>query len=111
MEKGSEKMSIQMASAIIIVGIILLCYMLVKLNQNIRLKAYEFFLKAEHEFISGAGENKMDYVLENVYDYLPTIIRFFISQDMMKSLLQKLFNEIKDLLDDGKSNKSTKEEE
>lgn len=95
----------------IIVGIILLCYMLVKLNKDIRLKAYELFLKAEHEFVSGSGENKMYYVVDNIYRYLPSVVTFFISPDTLQKIVQKMFDEIKDLLDDGKRNKSTKGEE
>ena len=65
----------------IIVGIILLCYMLIKLNKD------------------------------NIYRYLPSIVTFFISPDTLQKIVQKMFNEIKDLLDDGKRNKSTKGEE
>lgn len=101
-------MNTQIACVMIIVAIILLIYMLIKLNKNIRLKAYELFLKAEHEFISGHGENKMDYVVENIHNYLPTMISIFISEETLKKILQKMFDEIKDLLDDGKRNKSTK---
>lgn len=101
-------MNTQIACAMIIVAIILLIYMLIKLNKNIRLKAYELFLKAEHEFVSGYGESKMDYVVENIHNYLPTIISIFISEETLKKILQKMFDEVKDLLDDGKRNKSTK---
>lgn len=99
-------MNTQIACVMIIVAIILFTYMLIKLNKNIRLKAYELFLKAEHEISSGGG--KMDYVVENIHNYLPTIVSFFISEETLKKILQKMFDEIKDLLDDGKRNKSTK---
>ncbi len=101
-------MNSYIVTSIIVIAIIFLIYLLIKVNRKVRLKAYELFLKAEHEFISGHGENKMDYVLENIYSYLPTTIRIFISSNMLRSLVQEMFNEIKDLLDDGKRNKSTK---
>ena len=93
-------------SIAIIVAIIFLIYLLLKVNEKIRTKAYEFFLKAEHEFMSGEGEIKMDYVVSNVYVYLPAIIRVFMTEENLKTMLQKLFDEIKDLLDDGKFNDS-----
>ncbi len=88
----------------ILVVIILLAYMLIKLNKNVRLKAYELFLKAEHSI--NDGECKMNYVVENIYLYLPTMIRIFVSEESLKRIVQKMFNEIKDLLDDGKRNGS-----
>lgn len=90
----------------ILLAIILLVYMLLKLNKNIRQRAYKLFLYAEHNFVSGAGESKLEYVVNNVYQYLPSIIRLFVSENMLKRVIQKMFDEIKDLLDDGKRNKS-----
>lgn len=103
-------MNIYIVTAMIIVAILLLVYILLKVNEKIRIKAYEFFLKAEHEYVSGAGENKMNYVIDNIYNYLPTIVTLFISKDTLRVIVQKMFNEIKDLLDDGKRNKSTKKD-
>lgn len=101
-------MKFYIISIIIIVAILLLIYMLIKLNKKIRIKAYEFFLEAEIKFSSGEGQYKMDYVMENIYDYLPAIAKIFISRETFKKIIQKMFNEVKDLLDDGKRNKSTK---
>lgn len=102
-------MKIWLISAVIIIIILVLIYILFKINKDIRIKAYEYFLKAEHEFMSGQGEEKMNYVIENIYFYLPNFVRLFISQDSLKEIVQKMFNEIKDLLDDGKRNSSTKD--
>jgi hypothetical protein len=52
----------------------------------------------------------MQYVIDNIYSYLPTIIRIFVSPELLEKIVQKMFDEIKDLLDDGKINKSTKGE-
>ncbi len=90
----------------IILGIILLSYLLIKLNKDIRLKAYDLFIRAEHHFGSGTGKNKMKYVIENLYRYLPNLVTIFISTETLQKIVQKFFNEIKDLLDDGKRNKS-----
>lgn len=90
----------------LLLAMICLAYVLIKINKKIRLKAYELFLKAEHNFVSGAGENKMNYVVENIYCYLPVPVRIFINEESLRKLVQKIFDEIKDLLDDGKRNGS-----
>lgn len=92
----------------ILVAIILLAYMLIKLNKNVRLKAYELFLKAEHNISDNAC--KMNYVVENIYCYLPVPVRIFVSEEILKRIVQKMFDEIKDLLDDGKRNGSVIDE-
>ena len=99
-------MKIQIISIMIILGIIILAYMLIKLNETIRKEAYKLFLKAEHKGASGIY--KMSYVVSNIYSILPNIVQFFISRDTLEKIVQKMFDEIKDLLDDGKRNKSTK---
>lgn len=88
----------------IIVSIILLFYLLIKLNKNIRQKAYRLFLYAENNLLG--GNTKMDYVVQNVYYYLPSFVKLFISTSTLEKIIQKMFDEIKDLLDDGKRNKS-----
>ena len=45
----------------------------------------------------------MDYVIENIYPYLPNYIKIFISLDLFKKILQKMFNEVKDFLETGKT--------
>lgn len=66
-------------------------------------KAYQLFLKAEELFITGSGTFKMDYVIENIYPYLPNYIKIFITLDLFKKILQKMFNEVKDFLETGKT--------
>ena len=50
----------------------------------------------------------MEYVVRNLYYYLPTLLKIFISEDTLQIIVQKLFDEIKDLLDDGNFNNSAK---
>ena len=79
---------------------------------KIRNKLYGLFLEAEHGIVG--GENKLNYCLENLYSYLPNIMRIFISLELFCDLTRKIVNNVflsvKDLLDDGKYNKSAKEE-
>jgi hypothetical protein len=91
----------------ILVLVILVSFYLLMQFKKVREKAYKWFLKAEHYYID--GEDKMNYVIENIYPYLPISIRLFISENTFKNIVQTMFDEIKDLLDDGKFNKSNKE--
>lgn len=102
-------MNIYIISAMIVIAIILLAYMLIKLNKNVRLKAYELFLKAEHNISDNTC--KMNYVVENIYSYLPVSVKIFVSEESLKRIVQKMFDEIKDLLDDGKRNDSIRGED
>ena len=47
----------------------------------------------------------MDYVVSQIYESLPAICRL-LPESFYRKLLQKMFDEIKDLLDDGKINNS-----
>lgn len=94
----------------ILIGLLAFCifvlYLFVKFNTTVRGDIYKWFLKAENEFSNGS--EKMEYVLDNTYDYIPAVIKMFISRKTYAKLVQYLFNCIKDLLDDGKVNKSGK---
>lgn len=102
-------MNLSTITTFILVAIILLIYLLIKINKNVRLQAYKLFLKAEHEIIG--GEDKMSYVVSNIHSYLPTMVKFFVSEESLKRIVQKMFDEIKDLLDDGKRNDSIRGED
>lgn len=90
--------------AILVIAII--TFLLIKFNGTFRRNAYKLFLYAEHNVITG---RKMDYVVNEIYNMLPAIFRI-LPQSFYRSLLQKMFDEIKDLLDDGKINKSSEVE-
>ena len=87
----------------LIVFIILL--LLVKIDR-LRNRAFALFLEAE----KNVDENKFQYVCDNLYNYVPAIIKIFISDEGFKKIVQMLYNHTrkiaKDLLDDGKLNKS-----
>lgn len=94
----------------ILIGLLAFCilvlYLFVKFNTTVRGDIYKWFIKAEHKF--STGSEKMEYVLDNTYEYVPAILKMFISRETYEKILQYLFNCIKDLLDDGKVNKSGK---
>ena len=78
--------------------------------EQVRSRANALFLQAE-KYVT---EDKFDYVCENLYSYLPSVLHIFINDELFKKIVQYFYdisrNLAKDLLDDGKLNKSNKEE-
>ncbi len=91
---------------ILIVGILSIIAILIfilKACSKFRNKVYQLFIKAEKEALKG---EKMDYVVMNIYDYLPTVAKIFLNEEALRWLLQKMFDVVKDFLNDGKLNKN-----
>ena len=91
---------------ILIIGILLIIAILIvilKACSKFRNKVYQLFIKAEKEAKKG---EKMDYVVEQIYNYIPMPINIFINENALRWLLQKMFDVIKDFLNDGKLNKN-----
>ena len=80
---------------------------------KVRNRANALFLQAE-KYVT---EDKLQYVSDNLYQYVTgtiPLIGIFIKDEAFKQIVQKLYDETrdlaKDLLDDGKINKSILEE-
>lgn len=89
---------------IITIGCILILAIIMivlKLCGNFRNKVYKLFIKAEKEIKSG---EKMDYVVEQLYIYMPSVLKIFVNESALRWLLQKMFDVVKDFLNDGKFN-------
>jgi hypothetical protein len=96
--------------ALVTIGITVYLYIRENTLDGIREDAYQLFLKAEHMYTeSNSGQKKMKWVLTQIYNIMPAWARFFITEATMEYVVQMWFNAVKDLLDDGKYNKSTKE--
>jgi hypothetical protein len=52
----------------------------------------------------------MDFVVNAIKNVMPNWLKLFVSDEMLRELLQMWFDNIKDLLDDGKINDSAKGE-
>lgn len=89
--------------AIGIALILLIIYFILKFCKNFRTKVYKLFIEAEKHIKSG---EKMDYVVSNIYSYLPRVITIFINEKSLKWILQKMFDTVKDFLNDGKINRN-----
>lgn len=91
--------------AVFIVGIYF--YLRDKTLNDIRADVYQLFLKAEQNpNFTKAGKQKMKWVLRQARMLLPTWAKILISEELLESVIQIWFQAVKDLLDDGKYNKS-----
>lgn len=79
--------------------------------EDIRADVYQLFLKAEHTYTETAtGKQKMEYVIQRARSMLPGWAQFFVTEEVLRKVVQLWFDAVKDLLDDGKVNKSVKVE-
>lgn len=76
--------------------------------EKIRKSVYEGFLYAEHIFKKGDNKAKFNYVVEVAKNALPTPFNAFITEKLLREVIQLWFDLVKDLLDDGKVNRSKK---
>lgn len=80
--------------------------------ENMRKSVYHLFLVAENTFKeSKSGKQKMQFVVSKARSLLPNYIQVFVTEEMLYRLIQFWFDSIKDLLDDGKYNQSSKTNE
>ena len=74
--------------------------------EKVRNRANALFLQAE-KYVT---EDKLQYVCDNLYSYLPSIAQIFITEELFKRIVQGLYDKsrklAKDLLDDGTLNQS-----
>lgn len=95
---------------ILFAGVFMYVYLRNKTLEEIRYDVYQLFLEAEHMYEeTGAGKEKMEWVINHARCLLPEWLQMFITEDFLYGVLQKWFDAVKDLLDDGKLNKSAGE--
>lgn len=92
----------------ILIGIVALVVFIILLLiikvETLRNRANALFLEAEKNIT----EDKFNYVCENLYMYIPNILKIFIDEDLFERIVQMIYNRTreiaKDLLSDGKLN-------
>lgn len=78
-----------------------------KTLNDIRKDVYQLFLKAEHNpNFAKKGKQKMKWVLSQARMLLPEWAQVLISDAFLENVVESWFQAVKDLLDDGKYNKS-----
>lgn len=100
-----------LASIVIAVLALLALYVKTHTMEQMRSDAYQLFLQVEHKYIkSGSGKQKLDEVVNTIYDMLPPYARLIFTREILRKIIDKWFGKIKDLLDDGKANNSNTDE-
>ena len=90
-------------------GITAYLYLKEKKLNEIRADVYELFLKAEHRYTeSKQGKQKLKWVVPKARGLLPSWLQMFITEAALEKIIDLWFRAVKDLLDDGKYNKSVK---
>lgn len=87
-------------------------YLRDKTLNDIRADVYRLFLFAEHDpRFKELPRERMMWVLKHARIMLPGWAQFLITDAFLEKIVEGWFRAIKDLLDDGKLNKSTTEGE
>ena len=104
-------MIVVIAILLIMTIVVVIQYIKQKGLNGIREDVYQLILRAEHMYNeSGAGKQKFDWVIQQARGLLPKWLQMLVPESVLRNLVQKWFDGIKDLLDDGKVNGSQKVE-
>lgn len=96
-----------------VIGIATIVYFYLKEStlDEIRVDVYQLILEAEHMYKeTGQGKQKFKWVVSQARLLLPKWIMFFITEETLEQIIEIWFQGVKDLLDDGKYNKSAEGE-
>jgi len=93
----------------ILLAVFIVLMIIIKV-EALRNRANALFLEAEKHIT----EDKFKYVCENLYEYIPSVVKLFVNEDLFKEIVQMIYDNTReiarDLLDNGKLDKSNKEE-
>ncbi len=93
--------------AFAIVAVSLIVYNIRKLG----LRQFAINLISQAENMAVKNSEKMDYCIDQFIKVIPAPINFFITREMIRAFIQKIFDEIKIALDTTKAEKiETKED-
>ena len=103
-----------LAIIFIVIVVALAIFLVVKLIQKVGLEkvrevVYKGFVEAENEFLYGENTEKFDFVVDLAKKSIPLPFSLFITDTLLRKVIQLWFDLCKDLLDDGKLD-SKKEE-
>ena len=104
------------ALVFIVAVIILLLLVAIKSLQTVGMEkirsiVYKGFATAEDEFQHGDNYEKFEYVISLARSAIPLPFSLFITESLLRRVIQAWFDLCKDLLDNGKIDKSEKEGE
>ena len=88
-------------------GVTAYLYFKEKKLSEIRADVYQLFLEAEHRYTeTKQGKQKLKWVVSRARGLLPDWLQIFITESALEKMIDLWFGAVKDLLDDGKYNKS-----
>ena len=98
------------------IGIAIAVFLIVKYIrhvglESIRERVYQAFIDAEHDFQQGENTEKFEYVINIAKTAIPAPFNLFITENLLRKVVQAWFDLVKDLLDDGKFNGTSTEAE
>ena len=103
---------IVIVATLVLLGVCAYFYFRDKTLNEIRADVYQLFLKVEHNpAFEKTGKQKMKWVLSKARSLLPNWLQVLITDAFLEKVVQAWFDAIKDLLDDGKLNKSKGDKE
>lgn len=92
----------------IAIAVFIFLFIIIKV-EVLRNRANALFLEAE-KYVT---EDKFEYVCSKLYGYIPTILKMFLDAEFFKQIVQMIYDNTReiahDILDDGRLNKSNKE--
>lgn len=96
-----------LAIIFIVIVVVLAIFLMVKLIQKVGLEkvrevVYKGFVEAENEFLYGENTEKFDFVVDLAKKSIPLPFSLFITDTLLRKVIQLWFDLCKDLLDDGK---------
>ena len=99
-----------------VIGLAIAVFLVVKYIRHMGLEAirervYQAFVEAEHEFYYGENDQKFEYVIDIAKSAIPAPFNMFITESLLRKVVQAWFDLVKDLLDDGKFNGTSTEAE
>lgn len=84
--------------ALIVIGIVAITYVIWLIRKNqLKEVALKLILEAEKNLQN--GDEKMNYCIEKIAMLVPMPFNLFITQNMVRELIQDVFDKVKDLLD------------
>lgn len=98
-----ENLLKQYPMTIYILLCILITYLIIKVVRfvgfdKLRKVAYQGFLQAEKEFKSGENQAKFEYVVGLVRSSVPPYLAPFVTEKLLRNIIQTWFDLCKDLL-------------
>jgi hypothetical protein len=108
---ANAKMIVPALIGVAVVVFLIVKYIRHKGLESIRERVYAAFLEAEHAFQHGENTEKFEYVVSIAKSAIPAPFNVFITENLLRKVVQAWFDLVKDLLDDGKFNGTSKEAE